>query len=70
MTVGTAVMPTATVELREGQETRRQAACGDGPVDAIYRAIEQIVHRPIELVDTRFARSPRAGRPWVKWWSR
>ncbi|MHC4914023.1 MAG: 2-isopropylmalate synthase [Planctomycetota bacterium] len=42
VTAGTSVIPTATVTLsREGQRLR-DAACGDGPVDAIYKAMERL----------------------------
>jgi 2-isopropylmalate synthase len=40
---GTAAIPTATVRLRDGEEAAREgAAVGDGPVDAVYRAIAQL----------------------------
>jgi 2-isopropylmalate synthase len=36
---GTSAIPTATVRVRIGEETRESASIGDGPVDAVYRAI-------------------------------
>jgi 2-isopropylmalate synthase len=39
---GTTLKPTATVELRLGNERRVDSATGDGPVDAAYKAIERI----------------------------
>ncbi len=42
VSTGTGVRPTATVELRQGQEMYVDSATGDGPVDAAYRAIERI----------------------------
>jgi 2-isopropylmalate synthase len=39
---GTATVPTATVRLRVGDETWEGTATGDGPVDAICRAIGQV----------------------------
>ncbi|MDA8234282.1 MAG: 2-isopropylmalate synthase [Clostridia bacterium] len=41
---GTTVVPTATVGLRleETGELIEEAACGDGPVDAIYKAIDKL----------------------------
>lgn len=39
---GSTVLPTGTVRLRRGEEFIEEAACGDGPVDAIYKAIEKI----------------------------
>ena len=46
---GTNISSTATVSLKiNGRETR-EAACADGPVDAIYKAIEKIVNLPVKL---------------------
>ena len=42
ITSGTAAIPTATVRLRIGDEMAEGAACGDGPVDATYRAISDV----------------------------
>lgn len=39
---GTSAIPTATVRIRAGEETREGAATGDGPVDALCRAIAQV----------------------------
>lgn len=39
---GTAAIPTATVRVRVGDEVREGAGVGDGPVDAVYRAISQV----------------------------
>ena len=36
---GTGTIPTATVRLRVVEETHEGAECGDGPVDATYKAI-------------------------------
>jgi len=48
---GTATVPTATVQMRINDEARQDAGCGDGPVDAAYRAIERIVGIETTLVD-------------------
>ncbi len=50
---GTGGMPTATVELlEEGSEGPvRDAATGDGPVDAIFRAMERITGVSMKLKD-------------------
>jgi len=50
---GTAGMPTATVELEEVAtgEAHRDAATGDGPVDAIYRAVERLTGVSLQLTD-------------------
>jgi 2-isopropylmalate synthase len=42
VSTGTRVRPTATIELRRGNEKFVDSATGDGPVDAAYRAIERI----------------------------
>jgi len=42
-TAGTAVLPTATVAIRRPDgEVVRDAAIGDGPVDAIFKAVERV----------------------------
>lgn len=38
-TSGTGTIPTATVRLKVGDDTVQGSACGDGPVDATYKAI-------------------------------
>ena len=52
-TSGTGSIPTATVRLLVGEETHQEAACGDGPVDAAYKAIERAAGVTAELVDYR-----------------
>jgi 2-isopropylmalate synthase len=42
VSTGTSVRPTATVELKNGEERMVDSATGDGPVDAMYRAIERL----------------------------
>lgn len=39
---GTTVVPTATVGLVKDEEIREEAACGNGPVDAICKAVDKI----------------------------
>jgi 2-isopropylmalate synthase len=39
---GTTVVPTATVGLRRNGAVQEEAACGDGPVDAAFRAVDKI----------------------------
>jgi 2-isopropylmalate synthase len=49
---GTMGMPTATVKLRSADgETQIVSAVGTGPVDASYRAIDQIIKAPNMLVE-------------------
>jgi len=48
---GNRAIPTATVGLRHGEEVLQEAAVGDGPVDAAYKAIDKIVNLSVELTD-------------------
>jgi len=48
---GTGVVPTATVRLKKEGEVFQEAACGDGPVDAAYRAMDKICGLTPELQD-------------------
>jgi 2-isopropylmalate synthase len=47
---GNKVIPTATVKLRKNSTMVQEAATGDGPVDAVYKAIEKITDTPVKLV--------------------
>lgn len=49
ISTGTTIVPTATVGLRRGDEVLEEAACGNGPVDAICRAIDKITGVPCVL---------------------
>ena len=52
VTCGDQAMPTATVKLRhENRAILMDADTGNGPVDAIYRAINRIVRIPNELTE-------------------
>jgi 2-isopropylmalate synthase len=46
---GNKVIPTATVRLQKNHKDYQEAATGDGPVDAVYRAIEKITDTPVKL---------------------
>lgn len=48
-TSGTGTIPTATVKIRIGDEVKQFATCGDGPVDATYKAIAAVVNIPVKL---------------------
>ena len=48
---GTTVVPTATVRLLMGEEAKEEAACGDGPVDAIYKTVDKITGISCTLVN-------------------
>lgn len=49
ISTGTKVVPTATIGLRVGEEVYEEAACGEGPVDAAFRAIEKITGVEVSL---------------------
>jgi 2-isopropylmalate synthase len=52
VTCGDQAIPTATVVLRKlGETILRDADTGNGPVDAIYRAINRIVQVPNDLIE-------------------
>lgn len=49
---GTGTIPTAAVVLRHADGRRvQEAACGDGPVDAVFKAIERISGASVQLRD-------------------
>lgn len=51
-TAGTGVVPTATVRMKKADGTIVQdAATGDGPVDAVYSAIQRICDVSVRLTD-------------------
>ncbi|MFN7993677.1 MAG: 2-isopropylmalate synthase [Bryobacteraceae bacterium] len=47
---GTSAIPTATVRLRLGGEMREGAAIGDGPVDAVCKAISGVTQSKAKLI--------------------
>ncbi|MBA0166732.1 MULTISPECIES: 2-isopropylmalate synthase [Pectobacterium] len=47
---GSSVMATASVKLICGEETQSEAATGNGPVDAVYQAINRITGYQVSLV--------------------
>ncbi len=46
---GNTTLPTATVRVRTAEKVKEEAACGDGPVDAAYRAIDRAVQAGVTL---------------------
>lgn len=48
---GNKTIPTATVEIKKKNKVIEEAACGDGPVDAIYKAIDRITKMEAKLLD-------------------
>jgi 2-isopropylmalate synthase len=62
VTTGSSTIPTATVTLKDSNgETVQDASIGDGPVDAIYSAIQRLTGIKADLVDYRI-RSVSKGR--------
>ncbi|MFO7168254.1 MAG: 2-isopropylmalate synthase [Chloroflexota bacterium] len=52
VTCGTGVTPVATVRIADPDgNVHTTAAHGTGPVDAIYKAIDRVVQRPVELIE-------------------
>ncbi|CEP69312.1 2-isopropylmalate synthase, bacterial-type [Moorella glycerini] len=49
ISTGNRVVPTATIGLRVGEELKEEAACGEGPVDAAFKAIDKITRIPVCL---------------------
>ncbi len=48
---GNKTIPTATVRLRKASRILQEAACGDGPIDASYKAIDRITRLSPKLID-------------------
>jgi 2-isopropylmalate synthase len=48
---GNTTIPTATVEISRGDKVEREASIGNGPVDAVYKAIEKITGIKTRLED-------------------
>lgn len=51
LNTGNRTLPTATVRLLFNNEPLEDAACGDGPVDASFKAIDRITKLKIKLTD-------------------
>lgn len=47
---GTSAIPTATVRIRRGETAREAAAIGDGPVNAVYKAISTVMEAEARLL--------------------
>lgn len=64
-------MATASVKLICGGEEKAEAATGNGPVDAVYQAINRITDYPIELVKYQLTAKAMAATRWARWisWS-
>ena len=51
VSTGTDTIPTATVRLKKGKDIIQDAACGDGPVDAVLKTIDRITAIQGRLLD-------------------
>ncbi len=51
VSTGTNAVPTATVRIRKGGEVKQDAACGDGPVDAVLKSIDRMTGIQGKLLD-------------------
>lgn len=52
---GTTVVSTASVSLIVGEDKKSDAATGNGPVDAVYQAINRITNIPVAIVKYQLA---------------
>ena len=55
LSYGNQSVPTASLRLRNAQTGERleEAACGNGSLDAIFKAIDRIIGEEVELVDCK-----------------
>jgi 2-isopropylmalate synthase len=51
ISTGNSILPTATVKLVREGKMYEDAACGDGPVDAVFNAIDRITGVKVKLSD-------------------
>jgi 2-isopropylmalate synthase len=51
VTTGNKTIPTATVGLKKGKQKFQEASCGDGPVDAAFKAVDKITGIKCRLDD-------------------
>ncbi len=56
---------TATVTLDVDGDTVTDAACGNGPVDAVFKAVELMVGEHVLLEDFSLKSVSRAASPWA-----
>jgi len=52
---GSSTMPSATISIRKGKTVLKDAAHGDGPVDALYRAIDRVTGLSPRLSEYRIS---------------
>ncbi|NLY75683.1 MAG: 2-isopropylmalate synthase [Firmicutes bacterium] len=49
VSTGNSTIPTATIRLKVDETPVQEASCGDGPVDAVYKAIDRITKLKVKL---------------------
>jgi len=59
--IGTQTVPTATVKIRSNDEINRESATGDGPVDAVFNAIDRALDTKYKI-ESYQVRSVTSGR--------
>lgn len=69
-TGGSTIVPTATVGVEGSKGRVEAAACGDGPVDAAFNAIDQITGLPGTLAEYSLMLLQAVKMPWERWLSR
>ncbi|WP_366923172.1 2-isopropylmalate synthase [Metallumcola ferriviriculae] len=47
---GNRIVPTATVGITDGETLIEEAACGEGPVDAVFKAIDKVTNIKVSLM--------------------
>lgn len=60
---GSSILATATVKLICGEQQKSEAATGNGPVDAVYQAINKITGYPIKLVSYQLSAKGQGKMP-------
>jgi len=48
---GNQILPTTTLRIKKKGKVFQEAACGDGPIDAAYRAIDRVTGMKLNLLD-------------------
>lgn len=49
------IFPTASVKVRRGDEILKDSAGGDGPIDALYTVLKNIVNLDVELLEYKIS---------------
>lgn len=52
---GTNMVPTATIKVKHNGKLIEQSSTGDGPVDAVYKAIDKVTKLKVKLLDYKLA---------------